>query len=716
MNHVKLKKLVIQDFRTFLGRHVIEFPSSGLLLVKGKNLETGGSSGSGKTNVLLALSYLLKICPFAATDLQSWHTKSPMLVEGVFETPSGEVEVRRGAELSVTVGGKKVKGAAKAVEAKLDEIMGVPAAIREILTYRDQKWPRNILSMKDQELKKFLTQVLSLEPLEAEVAVATKRIKDAEFQVELKEGLLELEQQKVSSLEEGFPAPPEEIDFTKLEQEVESACALLESLRKAHGDAHRAASEAAREAQEAEVVVGAKYDALRKEIEAELAKQAPAREQFSNLREEELQNLHKSIDECRTFLTKLRKQDADKMAELAVERDEIARTQLDLEKRLAQKPKMLAEVSRLERELTKLNEQVCPTCDQKWLEADGKVEELTSKLARARADLEETAKIPQVLSQLEMQVEGMLGADAPNPKIAKFEAVEKNLMGQVGAILTERAVAQANSSSAHAANQRAGREKIAALADRRALEVNELYSKVQLLRAEESRRAEAVSRQKVEFERATSNLKQKRAIHEATTKIFDDFNRRMERQLACVEGAKKLIAEYKKKVDQEVDYADLVKGFRNKVFDEVLQAIGAEATNILAELPNARHITVEFRSERETVSGSVEQRIKPVAFIHGSERNFDAASSGGQHTSVSLAVDLATIKVLSERLGCSLQWLVLDETFEGHDVVTKSACLEILQAYSRDKLVIVVDHATEVKEMFSQEVVVEYRDQKSKIS
>jgi len=156
----------------------------------------------------------------------------------------------------------------------------------------------------------------------------------------------------------------------------------------------------------------------------------------------------------------------------------------------------------------------------------------------------------------------------------------------------------------------------------------------------------------------------------------------------------------------EVDCLDLLRGFRDKIFDEVLEATGAEATEILAGLPNAQHITLEFRSEREKSDGDAEQKIRAVAFVHGVERELEEAVSGGQFTSVSLAVDLALSRVVGRRLGCSLNWLGLDEVFHGHDAVTKQACLEMLQRYASDRLVVIVDHSSEVKEMFTQDITV----------
>jgi DNA repair exonuclease SbcCD ATPase subunit len=206
--------------------------------------------------------------------------------------------------------------------------------------------------------------------------------------------------------------------------------------------------------------------------------------------------------------------------------------------------------------------------------------------------------------------------------------------------------------------------------------------------------------------------KQRQALetqtHQVALKHFRDAERRHNDALTKVTAAEK-------EFHREADYLDLMRGFRNKIFDEVLEGISAESSNVVAALPNAQHISIDFKSERVTGSGTIEQRIKPTVTIYGEERSLVASVSGGQFTSVELAVDLAVARVVSARLGCNLQWMILDESFEGHDPATKEACMTLLQQYAADKLIIIVDHSSEFKEMFTQEILVEQHDRLSKV-
>jgi DNA repair exonuclease SbcCD ATPase subunit len=169
------------------------------------------------------------------------------------------------------------------------------------------------------------------------------------------------------------------------------------------------------------------------------------------------------------------------------------------------------------------------------------------------------------------------------------------------------------------------------------------------------------------------------------------------------------------KLAREADYLDMIRGFYNKVFDEFFQEAGAEATRMLAGLPNADHLSLQFRSEYETGADTVKSRFTPVVLVDGVERTIREALSGGQTNSVQLAADLAVVRVITNRLGVNLSWLVLDETFTGYGPQTKQACLELLQQYAADKLVLVVDHTSETQELFNKRVEVVMESKRSRL-
>ena len=158
----------------------------------------------------------------------------------------------------------------------------------------------------------------------------------------------------------------------------------------------------------------------------------------------------------------------------------------------------------------------------------------------------------------------------------------------------------------------------------------------------------------------------------------------------------------------EEEFIELIgkNGFLGFIFDEILQEISEETNSFLSQIPNVNFLTIQFVSETFTQKGVSKKNIKPVFFTHGMELLSWQHFSGGQITSIDLAIDLALNKVISSRIENAPGWLILDEVFEGQDLVTKEACLEIIKEFSKDKLVLVIDHASEFKEMFEKKIVI----------
>jgi DNA repair exonuclease SbcCD ATPase subunit len=207
-------------------------------------------------------------------------------------------------------------------------------------------------------------------------------------------------------------------------------------------------------------------------------------------------------------------------------------------------------------------------------------------------------------------------------------------------------------------------------------------------------------------------IEQRNALVEQTYTLMSQRHETSKARLAGYQEQVRITeTEWKK----HSDYLELLKGFRNKIFDETLEELGHTATDILGNLPNASHLAIEFSSTYETSVGTTKEAIKPLVYVNGIERKIKGSVSGGQMTSLALATDLAIAEVIGRRQGCNLAWIALDESFEGHDTTTKKACLEMLSGCASDRLVLVVDHASEFQSIVTQKIVVEFKNQQSHI-
>jgi vacuolar-type H+-ATPase subunit D/Vma8 len=181
----------IRAFRSFVEEAFFEFPETGLRIIRGRNADTGGSSGAGKTSVILGPTYAMGYCPFPATELQSWFTDEKPFAGVWLKTPDRNIIVDRGDGLKLTIGDEKaLKG--KAAEARLTQELGLTPAMLSALTYREQRSDGTFLSKTNVEIQSFLTAVLALEPFEQAYDSAMKAITYLEKEIQTSEGRLQV--------------------------------------------------------------------------------------------------------------------------------------------------------------------------------------------------------------------------------------------------------------------------------------------------------------------------------------------------------------------------------------------------------------------------------------------------------------------------------------------------------------------------------------------
>jgi DNA repair exonuclease SbcCD ATPase subunit len=89
------------------------------------------------------------------------------------------------------------------------------------------------------------------------------------------------------------------------------------------------------------------------------------------------------------------------------------------------------------------------------------------------------------------------------------------------------------------------------------------------------------------------------------------------------------------------------------------------------------------------------------------EENVDIRSlSGGEGTSADLAIDLSVVDLIESRCNKGLNFLILDEPFNGLDSVNCEQVLELLKNSGSNKKILVVDHSEQVKAMVESSITV----------
>jgi len=115
-----------------------------------------------------------------------------------------------------------------------------------------------------------------------------------------------------------------------------------------------------------------------------------------------------------------------------------------------------------------------------------------------------------------------------------------------------------------------------------------------------------------------------------------------------------------------------------------------------------------LNSYKQTSKGDVVAKFSESLIMDGIDVSIGSLS-GGELRALSLCVDFTVVEILQKNFGISINPIILDEPFDGLDASGKEVVIELLEKLSRDRSIIVIDHGSEAKAMFSKTIMVEKR-------
>lgn len=370
--------------------------------------------------------------------------------------------------------------------------------------------------------------------------------------------------------------------------------------------------------------------------------------------------------------------------------------------------KLRADTDRVQAEIDQLEKNVCPTCQREWDDVAAKLQDLRIELEQIHGETEELKYVQEELDRVKAEFQELPRTLEPNPKIAQMRAALEKCRTDMEAEECKGSVAQSNEIIRIAKELKAARDARDALTAQSyaqsAAERDKVLAGIENLKAMAN--GERTSKNRLETTR-----------YKLAEEVGAIRERRQQIEIAGAQanGLLDQLGPLQVELARWQDFSHLTgrEAFRGKFFDEALDAISAEANSILASIANTRNVTIQFKTDEETAEGKERQEIVPVITINGHKHG---RPSGGMTSAIELAVDLAVGRIIAERTGVCPGWLILDESFDGLGPREKETCLEILQTYAHDRLVIVVDHASETQGLFTQKVTVRSSDGYSTIA
>lgn len=690
MAKVRPTYVVMTNFRSFAGKPVrIDLPATGLVSIE-------GPSGSGKSNIVKALAFALGYEPTAATRLRTWLNDEPWGVQVGLDIDGKTGSRLLGSKTLLRVEGDPDVTTATAASEKMQALLGglEPDTLRA-MTYRQQQRPGAFLSQPDSKKRAFLVKVVpALGKFDVEYDASCKTTAGIERQ---RSEIAAMRDAYAGALGE-HPGEPE--DTTSLEADLEAVSTKLATIQSRMTTLARLLENQLEDEALASTLATADLEKKAVQLEAELKALPPV----------PLPSDHQALTEARLALVRCRTSLRDEGAANDFLRGRVNEERADLYGRieLCKEDGRKADAAEHELEgmvhdLAHLSGNKCPRCGQQWQAAKEEADQLEKVfIPGMKLAIERYRKLAANVSALEKELETKV--HVTSPKLLNLVELEAELVTKV-------AVEE---------GQRASATKI--LEAERNAKVSSMKNAIAQLRAEERSMGDAAKQNPAnpsrvmatdlevlrgafqEKEREQTGLKVELAVTKETNRALVTRQQEWQSRQGMLTAAERKLTEIENKLAAEKDYGDLIKSFVGAAFEGVLDEVAQEANEALIRVENTQAVSIKFDTEKTNNEGEVASKIIPVVSIRGHEAT-PADLSGGMGTMVDLAVDLLGMgEVAARRTGFDPGWLILDESFDGMGTNDREGCMSILRQYADKKLIMVVTHSAEFKEMFSKRI------------
>jgi len=688
---IKLLSLKFENIGRFVEMQTIDFSNKEKLLqFDGKNENTGGSSGSGKSTVFHVLDFILGINELPISSLQSRLTKSGYFAEGVFDIDGKPLTISRSKKdgLIVKFGDEVIEGNSKIAEEKIDQIIGIPKKLFKKMIHKKQKEGGFFLELTAKESYQFMVDCLGLQEWENKsdkisLDIKSKESKELEIlrQIENQESLIKKYEEDLDSV-----SKPETIDVESIDKKIEInklAIGVCEENIKKHKD---------------------EITSLRSESEKEKKEKTPPTPNMES--SEELESLKKQSAELSFLEIEEKRSICNEEIETKIKNSELII--LDIARKESQVKNIAEQISELKKQKEHIELAKCPTCSQNWSgeSATSKISELSISIESKIKQVLEAKELIQRLPVIKTALEGFKkqkedNSNKINEISLKYSQLKNETQNKINNIQTDK-----NQKLIEWNNEK---QRILNEIDQRTLSkeksLNDLIG--------------IASHEKSLSESALNSLSLKVAEYNSKVTAYEEMTKNTKNKLS---ESKKTLKEIKKELDINKkslliasESQRAIKTYTLQIFQDTLNFIGTYATQILNAVPAMANATLYFENCKETKTGKIKDEINCIINIDGENDINIKTLSGGERTAVDLAVDLAVIEVIESQTGKGADWIILDEPFTGLDSIGCEAAIDIIKQIGIKKRIVIVDHNEAVKQIIEQTITVRRKGLESEI-
>jgi len=738
---LKLKKLSLKNIGRFTENQEIDFTALGSLIqVDAQNINTGASSGSGKSTIFNAISWTLGLDGLPTTILQSRLTDEPIHCSLELDWNGKSVVVDRGKKLTISIDGIETKGASKITEEKLDEILGLPRNLFRPLIHKRQGEQGFFLNMTPAKMNEFLTDCLGLNDIRSkiEIVYAKSKILDQELglaQLDLtgSQSALDATLEALESI--GSPPAKPTADLSHIDALKECLANYKKVLLDNRAAQNQEKISLERNKPQLEVADFDKKtlnEILEQENDLEgrigmvksdeRDRQAQKNKDISDLKSALAQKLLELKHEFENKINKAKMESNDRIlllsSALAIESDTVKIGKASRES--AQK---------IMGQLKHLRSGICHVCEQTWITDASKLEEskLLEELNQHKANIMASGQASEKVDILKLSIE-----DAKVELTTRTAGINKDY--SANQVELRKSIESQISVLTEEARYRISEEELSL--------IKKLNDVRELLKQEQTKECEYLKNQTFKNQIALEEflLEQKRLNDKhviENTRIQDEISKleqeeyrataelrtysenldRYNRQLFNLKAQEldhKLKAdkanakteEIAKKLGLSEEVKRCLKSYLSCSFDDALDSISSMATTILRAVPTMANATIRLEGVKETGSGALKEQINACLDNDG-ELNVPVKSlSGGERSAVDLSIDLAVASFITERTNIGADFLLLDEIMNGFDTLGKENTLDMIKGISGDRKVLIVEHDPVAKEYILDRITV----------
>lgn len=681
---LELEELRFRNIGRFVDEQSISFDEfSSFAQLDGKNNNTGGSSGSGKSTVFMALDYLLGVNHRPTTVMQSRYSEEPLWVQGHFHYSGEGVIVTRSKGLIQVEKSDEAKFKGIKAEEFIDQMLGMPRDLFRKIIHKRQKEGGFFLNFTPKEMHDFLIDCIGLSKFKNNYEILDKELERIEDGLAIYGTELTQEQAVLSATQDAILSlgmPP----IQDIHKEV-----ILELKEKYDKSAIR--------------FVNVQKDC--ESVDSEFAKSRP---NISNVLydatiRENLEKRGKEIeDTIFACIEKERKRQEDIRTGISnkmLERNGILA-------RISEGDRAKGEATRIASEIKSIRSQTCPTCSQTWAgESSVAVEQQKlAELVKIKEVLKDSATAELAKVNLDKELSEL--KDLLNPVYdPALPELNEELHDVTGQILAER--------------QRAGELYEQQNAETKHLLDEFVYAQGELTMKHKKEIDQARGQMDLDRRILDMAVQKLKSYEEARLRYDKTVSELRSRESALIEKTTKCRTELASlEIDQKKATESLkaAKTYVSFSFDQALDEISDKATKIIRCIPNMSNATIQFEGTKENKDGKVKEEVNAVISVDGEPSVPIKSLSGGEESAMDLAVDLAVIDYIETRSGMGMNLFILDEPFNGLGTVEIEMALEVLKNSNTKKKLIIVDHNPEVKQMVQSRLVVERTGLTSKVA